>query len=334
MINRKGAKALTRRRTGGGYQNVVNSSPLFYLSNILYKVFRFFFFVCMVFIILYPLLYMVSMAFRTLDDVYDPSIVWLPRHYTIQNFSEVIAVTNYPLALFNTILMSISCSLIQVFITAFVGYGFARFRFFGRNVMLGIVIFTIVVPAQMVSLPNYINFREFDIMGIKTMLTGSGFGFSLLGQPLSFLLIALFGMGIRSGLFILLFRQYFRGLPSELEDAALVDGCGALRTFLRIMLPNARNIMLMIFLFSFVWYWNDYYLSSIYLGTDFPTVSTRLSALQGMLELTMKTDSYDPYQVVCLQQAFCLLVILPPLILYAFLQKNFMQGVEKSGIVG
>ncbi|MBE6903476.1 MAG: carbohydrate ABC transporter permease [Ruminococcaceae bacterium] len=313
---------------------IVNSSPLFYLLDICYKIFRFIFLVFMVFIIIYPILYMISMAFRTTADVYDPSIVWIPRHFTLENFKLVMEITDYTGALMNTLFLSLSCSVIELFISAFVGYGFARYKFKGKAIMLIIVIFTIVVPPQMVSLPTYLNYRDFDIMGIKTMLTGTGFGFSLLGQPLSFLINALFGMGIRSGLFILLFMQYFKGLPIELENAALVDGCGGIKTFFRIMLPNARNLIVMIFLFSFVWYWNDYYLTSIYLGAGFPTVSTKLSGLKGLLELTMHTLSYDPYQVVVMQQAFCLLVILPPLLLYVILQRKFIQGVENSGIVG
>lgn len=313
---------------------IVNSSPLFYLSKMVYKLFRLLFLICMLFIIIYPIIYMISMAFRITADVYDPTVVWIPRTFTLTNFIDVMNIINYKTAFLNTMIMSLSCSVIQVLMLAFVGYGFARFKFWGKNILLGIVIFTIVVPPQMVSLPTYLNFKDFDIMGIKDALTGSGFGFSLLGKPISFIFIALFGMGIRSGLFILLFMQYFRGLPSELENAAWVDGCGGIMTFFRIMLPNARNLMIMIFLFSFVWYWNDYYLTSIYLGVDFPTVSTKLASLGGLLELTLKRASLDPYQIVVMQQACCLLAIVPPLLLYAFLQKQFIQGVEKSGIVG
>lgn len=314
--------------------DIVNSSPLFYVSRIVYKLFRFFFLASMLFIIMYPIIYMISMAFRVTADVYDPTVIWIPRTFTLENFRNVMQIINYKTAFLNTLVMSLMCAIIQVFISAFIGYGFARFKFWGKYALLGIVILTIIVPPQMVSLPTYLNFKDFDIMGIKHAFSGSGFGFSLLGKPISFILIALFGMGIRSGLFILLFMQYFRGLPSELENAAWVDGCGGVMTFFRIMLPNARNLIIMIFLFSFVWYWNDYYLTSIYLGVDFPTVSTKLSSLAGLLELTLKRASLDPYQIVVMQQACCLLVVSPPLLLYAFMQKKFMQSVERSGIVG
>ena len=308
-----------------------------YAGQLVWKVFRFLLLLSMTFVILYPLLYMLSMALRAPEDVYDPSIVWLPRHWTLSNFTTMFDVIQYPRALGNTLLLSAGSTLIQLFICSTVGYGFARFRFRGKSVLLILLLLTIVVPPQMVSLPTYVNFRDFDIMGIGNAALGHGMGFSLLNNPLLFFILALFGNGIRSGLFILIFMQFYRMLPRELEDAALVDGCGGLRTYFRIMLPNAGNVMLMVMLFSLVWYWNDYYMTAIYMS-EFKTVSTQLASLSALLQMQLSAGgasaAYDPYQIVTMEQAACLLTILPLLVLFVFTQKYFTQGIEKTGIVG
>lgn len=276
---------------------------------------------------------MVSLAFRDSADVLDPSVIWIPRHFSTQSFIDVVHLTGYFSALRNTLLLSVVDSLLQVFTCSLVGYGFARFEFRLRGLLFALVIFTIVVPPQMMSLPTYMLFGDFDLFGVFHWLTGKGTGVSLLNNPLSFYVLAFFGQGIRSGLFILILRQCYRAMPSELEDAALVDGCGAVRTYLRIMAPNARSILLVVFLFSFVWYWNDYYMSNIYL-TSFPTVSTNLANLTALLESTMKQDAFDPYKTVTMIQAYSLLTVAPLIVLYVFTQRQLIQGVERTGIVG
>lgn len=307
-------------------------SPLYYLSQMVWKVFRFLLMICFTFVILYPFLYSISMAFRAPADVYDPSVIWLPRHYSLESFRLVIEAVDYGRVLLNSVFLTSICALLQLFTCSLVGYGFGRYRFRLKGVLFALVILTIVVPPQMVALPTFIQFKDFDILGICHLLLGRGI--TLVDNPASFFLLAFFGMGIRSGLFILIFRQSFHAMPAELEDAASVDGCGALRTYWRIMIPNARNTLLMGFLFSFVWYWNDYYMSSIYL-TGFPTVSTSLANLKGRLEMLVSSSAaFDPYQIVTMMQAGCLLTIGFLLILYIFTQKYFTNGITETGIVG
>ena len=216
------------------------------------------------------------------------------------------------------------------------GYGFARFRFRGKGVFLAILLFSIIVPPQMITVPTYINFKDFDIMGLMTALTGHGTGVSLLNNPISFYFMAVLGQGIRSGLFILLFMQFYKGMAQDLENAALVDGCGDLRTYFLIMLPNARNVILIVSLLSIVWYWNDYYMSSIYLA-GFPTAATQLANFRASLESFMSAagnNAFDPYAIVAMEQAACLLTIAPLLLFYIITQRYFMLSIVKSGLVG
>lgn len=317
------------------HQTVHSSSPAYYLGKLVWAVARFVLMLSLAFIILYPVLFMLSMAFRQEVDVYDPTIVWVPKHLTLDNFRDVDKVVHFFTALKNTLVLTVFSSVLQVFTCALAGYGFARFRFKFKGLLFGAMIFTIVVPSQMVSLPNYILFKDVDFFGIIQAIKGAPSGITLLETPACFFVLAAFGMGIRSGIFILIFQQFFRGMPVELEDAALVDGCGNLKTYFRIMLPNAKTVILVCFLFSFVWYWNDYYLTSIYCAS-FTTLSTALANLQTGLQqiLGNGANAWDQYQIVTIQQACCLLTILPLVVIYVFTQKYFIQSVERTGIVG
>ena len=144
------------------------------------------------------------------------------------------------------------------------------------------------------------------------------------------------GNGIRSGLMILIFRQFFRGMPKELEDAAYLDGCSPFGTFLRVMMPNALSSLLTVFLFSVVFYWNDYYVSSTFF-TNNKTVSLMLKNLSSQLSLMLFYDAtvqFSAREQIVWMEAGCLISIMPILIMYIFLQKYFTEGIERSGIVG
>ena len=216
----------------------------------------------------------------------------------------------------------------QVFSCALTGYGFARFRFKGSRLLFGIVIMMILVPPQVISLPLYTQFRYFGIKGL--------FSLNLIDSRLTMYLPALTANGIRAGLMIYIFRQFFRGMPRELEDAAYIDGCGPFRTFLSVMLPNASAALLTVFLFSVVWYWNDYYVSSTFF-TDTKTIALMLTNLDNELKMNLFNDptvQISPRDQIVWKEAGCLLSIAPVLIMYVFLQKHFTEGIERSGIVG
>lgn len=282
------------------------------------------------FIIVYPLLYIVSMAFRTADDILDPTVIWLPRHFTLQNIKDAFVGMRYLDALWNTVSISVFSSLLQLASCAIVGYGFARFQFKGKSLLFGLVLLTIIIPPQIVFIPTYLMYSHYDFFGLTTALFGPDAFVNLIDSRLTMYLPALFGVGIRSGLFIYIFRQFFRGLPRELEDAAYVDGCGHARTFLRVILPNAGAAFLTVFLFSLVWYWNDFYYMSMY----FNKTKNISLALNGLTRNLSDAVSVNVNEVSVRAQAGCLLAIAPLLIIFIVLQKYFTEGVERTGIVG
>ena len=135
---------------------------------------------------------------------------------------------------------------------------------------------------------------------------------------------------------ILIFRQFFRGMPKELEDAACIDGCGPFMTFVRVMLPNAMMSVLTVFLFTIVWYWNDYYISTMFFHNT-RTVATMLHNLDNELKIRLfgsATVQISERERIVWNQAGCLISIAPILIMYLCLQKRFTESIERSGIVG
>lgn len=315
-----------------------------------WPIFRFFILFGLCFVILYPLIYMVSTAFRPSVQMTDPSVIWLPKSFTLKNVIDVWETMDFGPTLRNTITLNLVCSLLSVVVCAVTGYGFARFNFKGKGLLFAIVIMQIIVPPQITVIPIYLQWAFFKgaglvklasltgattFLGAAIKVNGNGQSYiSLIDNPLVMYAPAVLVNGIKSGLYILIFRQFFKGLPKELEDAAYLDGCGPFKTFIRIMVPNASSSFLTVFLFSIVWYWNDYYVSS----TFFISNHTVALALQ-KLSATLDQQLFNGAQVgtrkkIVWLEAGCLLTIAPILVMYCFLQKHFTEGLERSGLVG
>lgn len=294
------------------------------------------FLICMCFVVLYPIIYMVSMALRQSSDLRNPTVIWIPLNFTFENFKSVISLMNYDKVFFNTLFMAISNTFLNVSICACTAYGLARFKFRINKLLFALIIFTIIVPAQCISTPLYLLYRNFDFFGIGSlvgMITGKYLTVNMLNSSAPMIISSLFGMGLRSGLFIYIFQQFFRGLPRELEDAAYIDGCSIPKTFLSVMLPNSRSAIVSCILFSFVWYWNDYYMTSLYFNDIF-SLNGALANLSDTLRSVGINSWVDPYSIVTQMQAGCILVILPMLVIYIFLQRLFTEAIDKTGIVG
>lgn len=256
----------------------MNKSEIAYMRRkrafeMVWPFFRFFILFGLCFVILYPLIYMISCAFRDPSDMNDPTVMWIPRTLTWSVIKETAGVMDIWNTLKTTLLLNVGCSLVQVASCALAGYGFARFKFKGKGILFGLVVMMILVPSQIIAIPQYMLFRHFGLFGLEV---------NLINSKLCMYLPAAVGNGIRAGLMIFIFRQFFKGLPKELEDAAYLDGCGPFKTFVRVMIPNASSSFLTVFLFSIVWYWNDYYVSSTFF-TKNQTIALMLKNLSTLL---------------------------------------------------
>ena len=285
--------------------------------------------------ILYPLLMMISRAFMSLDDVFDNSVVWVPKTFSLDTIKAMLKALNYSEGLWNSIWISLLVTLLQLIACMMAGYGFARFKFPGRGLLFGGVIFSLLVPPQLVVLPEYLNFKAFDIFGIFSLITGEPL--NLLKTSFPVFIKAATANGIKCGLYIYIFRQTFINMPVETEEAATVDGAGTIRTFVSIMVPGGLNAAITVALFSFVWQWNDTFYSGIYLREKTLTMSYDVLSFDVVKSIIPNFTNYNFYNMslqAALKGTAVLLILFPLILLFLLLQKFFVDSVENSGIVG
>ncbi len=290
------------------------------------------------YVVLYPLLYMVSNAFKPVEQYYDPSVVWIPKSLTLENFKIVALVMDIGNVMKNTVIIELLPAIISAMVCMMIGYGLARFNFRGKRFVVACVILTIIVPQQTIASSLYSSFRYFDFLGILKFLhrfIPAVDTLNLIGTPWVTILPSLLGVGLKSGIFIFIYMQFFTGLPKELQEAAAIDGCGEFRTFLKIIVPTAKNINIAVLLLAVVWNWNDYYTPSMFIRTK-DTIATAMASFQANLEnLHNMGIGVANIQTAQTQiQAACLITILPLVVLYIFLQKRFSEGIENSGLTG
>lgn len=278
------------------------------------------------FVYLYPILYMISRSFMTRADLLDSSITWLPSSFHVKNYLDAFAGMDFLNAFKGSILLSLIPTLLNVVMCGIIGYGFARFNFPGKNIMMGILIFTMILPQQVVMTPNY---RLYNQLGILESIN-------------SLVLPSFLGQGIKAQLYILIFWQFFRQIPNVLFEAAKIDGCGYMKSFIRIGIPSAAPAILVVFLFSFVWYWNESYLIKLFVMGVSSTSGNTWNTL--VIALSTFNDSYASSSTVsgealtslneAIQMAATVLCVGPILIMYMFLQKYFVESIDNAGITG
>ncbi|GAF66598.1 carbohydrate ABC transporter permease [Alkalihalobacillus trypoxylicola] len=286
------------------------------------------------FVILYPILQKVSTAIKHKSDLYSPIVVWIPQNLTLDNFRDAIAIMNYWETLLNTFALSGMTTILTTASCALAGYAFARLKFKGSKILFAGVILTILVPPTTILIPMFMNLREFSMLGIIPLLTGDTI--NLLDSYWPFILTSITANSLKSGLYIFIFTQFFRGIPKAIEEAAYIDGAGVGTTFFRIMLPNAFPAIVTVVLFSFVWQWNDSFYTTTYL-TSSNVMSTQLSSLPYNLAMFLDSGDAaqaDPFYLSMVQDTGILLAIMPLIIIYLFVQRYFVQSVERTGIVG
>ena len=272
------------------------------------------------FVYLYPLLFMFVTSMKSPSDLLNPMVQWIPTELFTGNYTKAFRVLNYPETLLSSIMISVVPSVIQAAVCSLVGYGLARYRFLGKKLIFALILATFIVPAQNTVIPQMLTYKS---MG-------------LLGNQLALILPAIFGQGYKSAIFILIFYQFFASMPKVLEEAASLDGASDLKIFFAIALPAAVPGFIISILFSTVWYWNETYLTGIFLEGGVQTLPMQLSKFVQAYE-----NLYPPGMVNILDRlneavklSGTFLNILPLLLMYFILQKWFVESVERTGITG
>lgn len=297
-----------------------------HVYNFIWTVIRFILIFGICFVIIYPMLTKISVSFKSELDMYDPTVKYIPKNPNLFNYEKMISVLNYFPTLATSVLLCAGVGLLTTLSTTMVGYGFAKFKFKGRELIFALVILTLIIPPQSMMTSHYLNLR--NLLGFT--------GIDLTTNMGSMFLLAATSMGIKSGLFIFMMRQYFRGMPNELSESAAIDGAGQFRIFTSIMLPPALTMMVTIFLFIFVWQWSDTYFTSM-LTSSLPTLAKKLSLFYSGDAIRYEegiVPGNNQVKTSMLMITGEFLVILPLIVVYIFGQKFIVEGVERSGIVG
>ena len=301
-----------------------------YLIGLLLSFLRYLLLIGLAFIIIYPFIAKFSSMLMSKADIADKTVNLIPRSPTLDNIKNVIVGTDYFEALWHTGLLSLLTGILQTFFCTFIGYGFAKYKFRGNGLVFALVVFTMIIPPQTLSTAYYMIFKEFDLFGLVKLLTGGSI--NTIDSFFPLLLLSVTGLGLKNGLYVFMMRQFFRGVPNELQEAADVDGAGDFRTFFSIILPLAIPMMVTIFLFAFSWQWTDDYYSTLFF-TGFNLLNKVINNAGSLLIDGEMLQSGSALSSAMLNAA-TFLVVIPLLIIYLFAQKKFVQGIESSGIVG
>ncbi|GAB6926505.1 carbohydrate ABC transporter permease [Paenibacillus sp. JCM 10914] len=286
------------------------------------------------FVFVYPLLFILSQSMMLPSDISDSTVQWIPQQLSFINYSDAFLALGgaqnrtYWDAFLYSFIISFGSAALQVFSCALAGYALGRYRFPGYMLCMSLVLFTFLVPPQTIVVPL---FRLFSDLGwINTFWP--------------FIVPSATGHGLKGALFVLIFIQFFHRLPSVLEEAARIDGASAFRTYWTIMLPLARPAMLVVFLFSVVWHWNDLFEPNLYLRIpNFYNLSQTLGIFNGVgsAQMDAATSGLTAAQTIGAAptimnkiMAAAMLTVLPMLVLYLFTQRYFVESVERAGIAG
>ena len=300
------------------------------IKEFLMGIFRMVIIIGICYMIMAPVFGIVSSSFFSNKDAYNPMVYLLPQEATLERYEMAISILDYLPTMARSMLYSLTLMLLQIFTCSMVGYGFARFDFPLKPLLFGCVVVMIVIPTHTIMLPLYMTFKMFDPLGICTALFGKPLSF--MGTSIPMYIMTLFGCGLRSGLYIYIFNQFFRGLPKEIEEAAFVDGAGTWYTYFNIMLRNAMPSVITVAVFSMVWQYNDTFFAKLFLISQDQAIGVRMASL--VTNIANQYQIYDKTIQNLYLDAGIVLMMVPIVLIYVFLQKYFIEGVERSGIVG
>ncbi len=329
---------------------------LFFLKKVLWYIIRLVLLIGISYIVLFPFFTKIAGSFMAPEDFVDVTVRLIPKNFSLDIYKAVWTEQKYLEAFTNTLFLSASTAVIQTFVCAFVAYGLAKFKFKGNGLVFLAVIFSLVVPHQTLQLSLFMNFRYFDILGIFGFLNGGGItipftditllegvvdiipdtwekfsadGIQLTNTYWPLIIMSICGLAFKNGLYIFMLRQFYRGVPDELEESAYIDGSGIMHTFFTIILPLSVPMMITVFLFAFSWQWTD----DFYTGLFFTTTKTVLMPKIVGIPSSLTTDyAGQNLYYAAIRNTCGIMIIAPLIVMYLFCQKYLVQGIERSGL--
>lgn len=337
----------------------------FFLKKVVWWIIRYVLLIGISYIVLFPFFSKIASSFMSKSDFTDVMVRLIPKRFTLDIYKELWIEQKYVKAFINTFTLSFTTAIIQTFICSFIAYGFAKFKFKGNKLWFGLVLLTMIIPHRTLASAIQSTFKGFDIFGIFGFLRGGGInlfgifkynnealsainilpesskiftsgGLNLLNTYWPFIILSFVGLAFKNGLYVFLLRQFFMGVPDELEESAYIDGSGVFRTFFTIILPISIPMMVTVFLFAFSWCWtDDFYTGTTMFFRDTTKAPYLLTTALGRdIPATLDDKNFEAYSRYCsaIRNTGGLMIIAPLVIMYAFCQKFLVQGIERSGL--
>ncbi|WP_409345631.1 carbohydrate ABC transporter permease [Paenibacillus sp. MBLB4367] len=270
------------------------------------------------YIYLNPIMKMLVKMVMNEDDLLDPTVTWMPSELYWGHLERAVQVLNYFKSMTISITISSLSAIFHCLTCGLMGYALARMKFPFKKLMVFFLVLTFIMPPQVTVLPMIM------------MYTKLGFQ----NQLVSLVVPAIFGFGIKGALFVIIFRQFFMTQPKELEEAAKIDGASTFKFYWRVMFPLSKPAILVVSLFSFVWTWNDTYLPKMFMNgaTNVP-LALQMSRLDASIKNLLASDDGSLLLLEAIKMSASFLALLPPLLIFMFAQRYFVESVERTGLV-
>lgn len=328
-----------------------------FVGSFIWYVFRLVLLIGISYIVLFPFITKIAGSFMLPEDFVNVTVRVIPTKFSLQTYKAIFMELDYMKAFINTLTLAGSTALIQTFVCCFIAYGLAKFKFKGNKIVFLLVILTMVVPHPTLQLSLFMNFRYFDIFGIFKFLAGGATvgeiewlnnilakidivpeawdqwwtksGLNLTNKYWPLIIMSATGLAFKNGLYIFMLRQFFTGVPDELEESAYIDGSGTIRTFIQIILPLSVPMMITVFLFAFSWQWTDDFYTNLFFTTTKTVLLPKIVDIPPSLDITYAgSNLYNS----AIRNTCGLMIIMPLIVMYLFCQNFLVQGIERSGL--
>ena len=315
---------------------------VFFLQQVIWVIFRLVLLTGISFVVLFPFFAQITGSFMSPEDFIDTMVMMVPRNPTLNTYRAIAIENQYWLAIRNTAILSGIAGITQMFICTLVGYGFSKFKFKGSKIFFLLVILTLLVPHQTLQFSLFMRFRYFDIFGIIAFIRSNFMGIvRVQDQTINFIntfwplaILSVSGLAFKNGLYILIMRQFFKGIPDELEEAAYVDGAGPVRTFFTIIIPLSVPMMVTIFLFAFTWQWTDEFYTTLFTTEAGPHLIPNIVQIPRSLQLDPVALQAGHMYQSAIRNTAGLMIIAPIILVYLVGQRFLVQGIERTGVIG
>lgn len=292
--------------------------------NLIVKIVIYFVLICVGFVYLEPIFEIIAKTFMSAEDIIDPSVNWLPKSLSLNNLKVASNVLKVGPTLRNTILWSGGMAVAQTIVSALTGFALSRYDFKFKKFWFVMIVLAFIIPTPVTMVPRLMMF----------VTAQEATSIQLIGTALPQAAMALLGQGVYSTVLILVFYTAFNMIPRVLDEAAQIDGASAIKVFWFVVVKMSATTILVVFLFSFVWNWNETYITGTLMRNNIELLPAKLNMFNSEFDSLVSAQGGAFKLNEAYKMAATLISISPLLILYAFVQKQFIQGIENTGITG